>query len=217
MAHADPVFLKAPDGNYVHFEWDTEKNDTASTAANRPMFDKVLIMHVVSPGSPKSSPAHVVEREKPGEESTPVDFFVKRYGQQIDAFKNSDKGGALTGTPLEQLPFLDLATRATLKAMAVHTAEALADLSESGVQNVGMGARMWKQQATAWLEQAAGGAPMTRLLAVNEKLVADNARLAALLADLGARVDRMEQPGESPVASAATTRGRGRPRKNEAA
>lgn len=195
---ADPVFLKAPDGNYVHFEWTTEKNEAVSEAEGRPMYDKILLMHVVSPGSPKSAPAHVVEREKPGGKPEPVKFFEARYGAQIEAYKRAEVGGELAGTPLDQLPFLDISTRATLRALQVHTAEALADLGEQGVQNVGMGARMWKQQAVAWLEAAKGGAPMTRLLADNDRLTDENKRLTEALDALAQRVASLEtSPAEA--------------------
>lgn len=203
---ADPVFLKAPDGNYVTFMWDTEKNEEASTKEGRPMFDKVLIMHVHSPGAPKSVPAHVVERQKPGEDAKPVEFHVRKYREQIDAFKRDATGGDMAGTPLEQLPFLDMQTRAMLRAMNIHTAEALAELGENGIQNVGMGGRAWKQQAQAFLEAAKGGAPMVKLIADNERLEAENKRLSDSIAELASRMDAIE-----PV-----KRGPGRPKKEAA-
>lgn len=203
---ADPVFLKAPDGNYVWFEWNTEKNEEASTSEGRPMFDKVLMMHIVSPGAPKSSPVHVVERQKPGEAAKPVEFF-KRFKAQIDAFKADETGGVMAGTPLEQLPFLDMSTRATMRAMHIHTAEALAELPENGVANLGMGARQWKQEAIAYLEAAKGGAPVTRLIAENERLDAENKRLAEVVKGLANRMDELEK---NPVPE---KRGPGRPPK----
>lgn len=209
---ADPVFLKAPDGNYVWFEWNTEKNDGASTKEGRPMFDKVLMMHVVSPGAPKSSPVHVVERQKPGEEAIFVEFF-KRYRAQIDAFKADETGGVLAGTPLEQLPFLDMATRATMRAMHIYTAEALSELPENGIQNLGMGARQWKQEAVAFLEAAKGGAPVTRLIADNERLTAENERMADTIKQLARRMDDMEK-GIAPIVE---KRGPGRPPKDREA
>lgn len=198
---ADPVFLKAPEGNYVTFAWDTEKNEEASTKEGRPMFDKVLVMHIHSPGAPKSVPAHIVERQKPGEESKPVEFHYRKYKAQIDAFKADATGGDMTGTPLEELPFLDMSIRATMRAMGIHTAEALAELPENGIQNLGMGARTWKQQAQAFIEHAKGGAPMTRLIAENEDL-------KLRLAELADRMDAMEKPEEK--------RGPSRPKKEAA-
>lgn len=188
---ADPVFLKAPEGNYVTFDWDTEKNEEASIRENRPMFDKVLIMQIHSPGAPKSIPAHVVEREKPGEESRPVEFHYRKYKAQIEAFKADATGGDMAGTPLDQLPMLDMATKATMRAMNIHTIEALAELPENGIQNLGMGARTWKTQAAAFLEQANGGAPLARLAAENEDL-------KSRLAELAERMEALEKPQAKP-------------------
>lgn len=215
---SDPIFLKAPDGNYVHFEWATEKNEPASVHEGRPMFDKVLFMHVVSPGAPKSAPCHVVERETPDGVTKPVEFFVRKYGEQIKAFKSAEIGGAMAGTPLDQLATLDISTRATLRAMHIHTVEALAELGENGIQNVGMGARQWKAQAVAYLEAASGGAPITRLIADNEKLTMENARLSETVRELADRMAKLEAPGATmeQLNAGAVKRGPGRPRSEAA-
>ena len=214
----DIRFFRAKDGNSVYFEWDTEKNDAESTKEGRAIFDKVLRVFIVSPGSPKSIASHVVEREMPDKTIKTYNHVTPRYADEIASFKKAGESEAMSGTPLDMLPFLDMATRAMLRALHIHTVESLAELSDLGVQNVGMGSRQWKEQARAWLESAAGGAPMTRLIAENAKLKDDNGRLNNLVAQAMGRLDALEGGTVAAAPEAAPAkRGPGRPPKAEAA
>lgn len=189
---SDPQFFKH-DGNYVHFEWQPTKNEKASEEAGRPIFDKTLIVYVTSPGLTKTVPTFWIKRVSLDGKTVINREYAARYKEQIDKFEATEVGGKMEGTPLDELPFLDVHTRAMLKAHHIYTAEALAELSESGVSEVGMGARTWKNQATAWIEKAQGGAPIARLTADNEKQKVEIERLTALVADLGAKFDRLAE------------------------
>ncbi|MBB6304044.1 hypothetical protein [Rhizobium leucaenae] len=88
------------------------------------------------------------------------------------------------GTRLAELPFISAAKRKELEACHVFTAEALASLDGANLAKLGMGARELKNQATAWLEKAAGSADIVRLAGENEALRAQMEQMQAQLAAL---------------------------------
>jgi predicted RecB family nuclease len=114
----------------------------------------------------------------------------------VDAFKKGETGGDLTGTPLEELPGIDLATRATLKAMGVPSVEALSEMAESAVTGL-MGGRKFKTLAKAWLEQRAGEAPLLKMAAELEARDKRIAELERANADILARVAAIEESSKS--------------------
>jgi hypothetical protein len=120
----------------------------------------------------------------------------QRFGQFVDAFKKGESGGDLTGTPLEELPGIDLATRATLKAMGVPSVEALAELAEAALGGL-MGGRKFKTLAKAWLEQRAGEAPLLKMAAELEARDKKIAELERANADILARVAAIEESSKS--------------------
>jgi len=203
---ADPIFYRAPDGNVVFFEWTPTKNEQASEKEGRPIYDKTLMIHINSPGLTKSMPSFWVKRISPEGKEVLNHEYLTRYRGQVEAFEKNEAGGKMAGTPLDELPFLDVHVKAMLRAQNIHTAEDLAELSEAGISGVGMGAREWKAKATAYLEAANGGAPLVRLSGENEKLKAEVERLTKQMAELAAKFDEPEE-----------RRGPGRPRKAEAA
>ena len=201
---AEPMFQKAPDGNYVYFEAIATKNEQASEKEGRPIFDKTIMVHVTSPGLTKSMPAFWVKRTSYDGKDVINAEYMTRYRAQFDAFEKFEAGEKIAGTPLEELPFLDVHTRAMLKGQNVHTAEALADLSDAGISSVGMGAREWAVKTKAYLEAAGGGAPLVRLASENEKLKAELERQAKTIAELAARIDEPRRgPGRPSKADAA--------------
>lgn len=188
------------DGNFARFEWGTIQNRRRTEEAGRPMFDKVLRVFIFSPGMNRSEVAHVIERYEDGDD--PVqrrDDIIQRLGKAYRMFKDTADSGNRTGTPLEMWPALDVRQIASLKALNIYTVEALADLSDSALQQVGMGARDLKTRAQAFLDAASGTADV-------QQLAADNKRLTDQLAALQAKLDQME--ADKPK--------RGRPRKDEA-
>jgi hypothetical protein len=80
--------------------------------------------------------------------------------------------------------------------MNSHTVEMLADVSDANLS--WMGARGMRDKAKAWLEQAKGGAALSKLQAENESLRADLDAMKAQIAALGMAEEK---------------RGRGRPKK----
>lgn len=204
----EPNFQKDGEGNYISFEWAPAKNEVLSEKEGRPIFDKQLQFSITSPGLTKSVFTSWIKRIDMNEKVTTNQHFARKYAQQIRNFEDGMGAGAIQGTPLEELPFLDVHIRAMLRAQNVHTAEALAELQENGIAEIGMGARMWVSQAKNFLEQAAGGAPLVRLTAETERQALEITELKRQIADLAGQLQ--EEREETP------RRGPGRPRKEHA-
>lgn len=218
---SDPIILRTPDGNACSFWWDTAKNEFASKSAGRPIFDKVLKMKVFTPGNRDSQPHFDIERHF-------ADGSIKKYngetkgqnGQllrgpwrdimadQLKAWEmQTGDAGALNGTPLTEWPRIDIAMAANLRAIGIHTVEALAEVTDGNVQNLGHGGMALRDQAKTFLAKAAGNAEAERLAAVN-------AEKDAVIADLQRQISALAAKLEAPTE---TKRGPGRPKQAQAA
>lgn len=195
---ADPVIYRVPDPTkanesvLLRFEWHTEKNDVFSDAAGVPQFDTLLIGFVSAPGQMRSEANVIIERRAPDGTTVRNEHAYQRFAQYVDAFKKGEAGDGLTGTPLDELPGLDHATRAMLKAMGIPTVEALAEMVETAAHSM-MGYRKYKTLAKAWLDQRAGAAPLVKLAAELEARDREIAALKATNADILARVAAIEE------------------------
>lgn len=106
--------------------------------------------------------------------------YAERWPEQYRRFKENEEQVA-DGTPLAELPFLDQAKRAELKALKVYTGEALAALEGKNLKALGMDGNTLKQQAIGYLESAKGSAGFTRLAAENEQMRNELAELRKLV------------------------------------
>jgi hypothetical protein len=113
-----------------------------------------------------------------------------RYGKQYKAFKAQTTQVA-SGTPLEELPFLTQARRRELKALNIHTAEALAALDGQPLKQIGPGGREQKNQAQAYLDNAAKSVDVVAL-------AGEVATLRQQLAERDAAIARFGQ-GQQPT------------------
>jgi hypothetical protein len=102
--------------------------------------------------------------------------YAMRFPDQYKRFK-ANEAQAMSGTPLEELPFLTQAKRSELKALSIYTAESLASLDGNPLKQLGMGGRELKNQAQAYLDRSTDSAVVTRLASENEQL---RAALAAI-------------------------------------
>ncbi len=82
------------------------------------------------------------------------------------------------------------------KALNIATVEALSAVSDGNLQNIGIGARVWRDKATAYLEAAEKGAASSRAQAEIEDLKAQLASLQANFADLKSAQTRKAEPDE---------------------
>lgn len=112
--------------------------------------------------------------------------YAQKFNEQYKKFK-AGAAQAASGTPVEELPFLTQGKRLELKALNIYTAEALAALDGNNLKMLGMGGRELKNQAQAYLDNAARGADLASVLSENDEL---RRRLAELEGKSGKKATR---------------------------
>ena len=173
----------------VTFYLDKMINNFRSEQEGHPVYDDKEMIRIITPGDTKSVIEAVVKDE-----------HRRQYAREYEAFK---AGMAIPaeGTPLEEWPPMTPATVANLKAINIHTVEQLAEVHDGILPNLGLGGRTLRDKAKNWLENAAGGAVVSRLQAENERLKEEQGVQANTIKDLTAAVARLQalsakQPGE---------------------
>ena len=140
-------------GLYVEFYMEAVKDEEATLKEGRPIFRDVEYIQIIPAGDKNTVVVRPVKLTDDG--NTPPDNV--RWPGQYAAFKNQQKQ-VTEGTPIEQWPILTKAQAMSFKAMNVHTVEMLAAVSDSNLQNLGMGARELRQKAIAYIEHAKSSA-----------------------------------------------------------
>lgn len=110
-------------------------------------------------------PAHAEWKKINGQTVT----YAMRYNKEYQAFKQNISP-SITGTPIEDLPFIGHTKRFELKALHIFTAEQLANLEGQPLKNLGFGGRDLVEQTKAYLDKASGSADITRISAENAAL-----------------------------------------------
>jgi hypothetical protein len=144
-------------------------NEAKSKEAGRPMFDEVEMVEVWFAGDRLQRPCFEV-----------TDEHRERWPKEYEAFK-SGRTIAESGTPLEHWPRMTVGKVAELKALGIQTVEALAQMPDGNLTNLGMKARELREEARSYLQAAAG--------------TADTTKMAATIAELQAKIERMEKAG----------------------
>lgn len=133
-------------------------NEFKSKEAGRPIFEDLEICEIRFGGDRQKIsvfPAHAFSAnvQRPDGTTEPM-TYAQRFNEQYRRFK-ANKQQVQEGTPVGQLPFLTHAKREELKALNIHTAETLASLDGEALKSLGMGGRDLKNQAVAYIENAA--------------------------------------------------------------
>lgn len=190
---------------HITFYSEAVENPAKTREAGRPIFDERELVRIKFVGDQKRelvAPANEKCVKDPATQEWVS--YAQLYHRHYDAFK-SGQAAVGEGTPISELPFLTEARRAELRALHIHTAEALAQLEGSNLSRLGMFGRELKDKAQAYLDRAKETALETRLASENATL---KARLEALEAQLlqgrnGNReivqpaADTAEQPDDS--------------------
>jgi hypothetical protein len=175
---------------HIEFKNVAVENKAKTREAGRPIYDQQEQVHIRFVGDTKKelvAPAHEKCARDPG--TGQWISYAQLYHKHYEAFKSGQEVAG-EGTPIEELHFIDAAKRAELKALHVHTAEALAGLEGVNLTRLGMYGRELKEKAKAYIDKAKDSALETRLAAENAQL---KARLEALEAQIG-RAAPAEQP-----------------------
>lgn len=215
MDGTDQIF-QGPDGTALRFFERPTKNNFQSEKHGRPIFDTSLLVEVMVPGSRESTPEFEVERtycEEAGADAS-GNRLVERspkyvqYQAQVEAYKAQNGVGLASGTPISQWPNIDTGTAATLKAAGIHTVEMLAGVQDTHLPNLGIGGRVLRDQAQAYINSRQFGVPTMQMAADSAHLREENSRLqnevndlttrlSSALAELGAI--RTGQPAPAPA------------------
>jgi hypothetical protein len=171
----------------VSFYSEAVINQPKSERAGRPIFDDVDMIKFQFAGDARRVcvfPALETDPNASREAGHPISY-AESHAEQYRKFRAQEQQ-TVAGTPLAEAPFLTEAKRRELRALNIHSIEALAALDGPNLKSLGMGGREWKNQASAYLAKAAGSADVTGMAAQLAKLtetvqmlMEENARLAA--------------------------------------
>jgi hypothetical protein len=121
--------------------------------------------------------------------------YAMLYNKEYLAFK-AGSSQAISGTPTSELPFLSQGKRLELKALNIHTAEALAAVDGNNLKMLGMGGRELKNQAQAYLDNAKDNASVAGMAARLAALEERNRQLEARAA--GVHTEAADEPLAAP-------------------
>lgn len=172
---------------HIEFKILPVQNMEKTRKEGRPIYDDVEHVEIRHVGDPKKinvAPAHesFMRDRATGQWIT----YAEAYHRHYEAFKTGQAVRG-SGTPLDKLPFLSEGRCAELRALNIHTAEALAGLEGANLAKLGMYGRSLKNQATEYITHAKDTALETRLQAENDDLKARLAVLEAALVENGGK------------------------------
>lgn len=163
-------------------------NHAKSEKAGRPIFDDIELIRFQFAGDTKRIcvfPANETDPNATREAGYPISY-AEAYPEQYKKFKAQEQQ-TVSGTPISEAPFLTEGKRRELRALNIHSIEALAAVDGPSMKSLGIGGREWKNQAVAYLQKAKGSADVTGMAAQIAKLtenmallMAENARLSGL-------------------------------------
>lgn len=189
--------VPGPDGSLLRFFYDSAKNEQASISLGRAIFDTALYVDIITPGQNASTPRFEIERvfSEQSREALGMTIDKKRsykyaeLAEFVERFKRDEHQADLGGTPLREWPRIDRGLQATLAAVNIYTVEALAELSDTNLAYLGMGARELRENAKQWLAAAGKGSDTSKLVAENVDLKQENERIRAELVALNAAME----------------------------
>lgn len=164
---------------WPRFFIDTILDELATAQTGRQIYKDVERVEINMPGNPYSKPVQEVGDEQ--RQRWPEEYARFKKGQEF----------AVSGTPLEVLPFMKPSLVRTLKALDIMTAEQLAGLNDHALQSVGMGGRRLKDLAIAYLDEAEAMAIVTKTQAENDRHVAEIAGLKLQIEQLQTAMQTM--------------------------
>ena len=145
-------------GIYPEFSIKVVQNNFKTLQEGRPIFDEIEWVKIRVAGDRNNVVEHKVgEADK------------HRFAPYYEAFRAGEKVSE-SGTPVEHWPMISRSQAATLKHLNIFTVEALAELSDQGMNNIGMGGREMVNKAQAFLEAASATAMPQHLAVENERL-----------------------------------------------
>jgi len=192
----DPQY-KTPDGSALRVWRDAAKNNFLTEKLGRPMYDEVIYVEVISPGSRDSTPVFEVVRKYADEMNQPELSYGMNYRQfkeYIDSFmKDEEVNANLVGTPITQWKEVNRTMAMQLRSANIFTVDALAELPDTKLTVVGPDGRTWREKARAYIAAARDTGYATKLAAdldrANEELRLRDEQVRAL----ATRIEELEK------------------------
>ena len=186
------------DGTALRFFSEPVKNNFQSEKQGRPIFDTVLYVEVMTPGSTESVPKFEVKRtycaeagsDAQGNRLVETGPKYTQYREQVEAYERQSGNFAVQGTPLAEWGQIDVGTATTLKAAGIHSVEMLAAVNDSSLHNLGIGGRALRDQARAFINTQQFGVPSAQMAAESANLRDENMRLTQMLNDANERLSQ---------------------------
>lgn len=170
---------------FVRFFRTTERDNARSADEGRPVFKVIDMIEIRQPGERDALHRPVKEEDQ------------YRFPRHWAAFQAS-QDQTQVGTPLTYLFDAEPEIIAMMKELRIHTLEALANLTENGIQRLGMGGRKWVERAKEYLGGLQDAAAVRRL---QEQVDEKDQRISTLeqqLKEVGDRLATLEKKGSRP-------------------
>lgn len=155
-----------------------------STEAGRPIYEDREFVRIITPGAARSIPVEEV-----------TDEHKARWTAEYKIFKEGLEE-APVGTPLEKWPPMTPSMCLNLKAIHIRTVEELAQAGDNMLNDIGLGARQFRDRAKDFLALAAEQEPIAAAQARADQAEARTAALEAQVAALTAA--QAEAPRRGP-------------------
>lgn len=164
--------------NMIQFSQHAVPNEVATSKAGCAQFDVIIRAHISVPGQ-KDTQTYEMERTYAEGYPNAVHGKVRRneaiwprFGKYFEDYKRNATTTIASGTPIEKWPQIDVVRVMQLKALGVHSVEALAGIADGAIQNLGMGGRDLVRKAQEYLSSAQNASAVTQL-AAEKKSVED--------------------------------------------
>jgi hypothetical protein len=151
-------FGKDEDNTFARFYFDAIKNEAASAQAGREIWEDVEMVEIILPGNPWTKPVMRV-----------TDEHRERWPKLYEQFRKQEEQRP-DGRPIEEWSEVSRAMVKELKALDFYTVEQVADMSEIAIGRIGMGARVLKEKAQAYVAESRKMAPINALVRENDIL-----------------------------------------------
>lgn len=163
---------------FVVFYMGTLRNEDKSVEAGRPIIDDVECVRIVVPGDKNSiidRPATTTDKQR----------FFKQYGLFKQGLSEDDQ---ISGTRLNEWPFLTRGQCEEFKYLGIRTVEQLAEVRDDIVSKV-PGLVALKANAAVWLGKAKSSAEAAKQAKANSERDNELANLKEVVRDQGKRIE----------------------------
>jgi chaperonin cofactor prefoldin len=182
MSDIDPGSIQPMANNgqpFAKFMTMEVKDEAASAARGRYVGRKVEMVRIIIPGDKHN----IVERRVRESDK-------QRWPKQWEAFRRMEDF-VPDGTIIDTWPMLSKSQVEDLKYNNIYTVEAIADLPDDKLSALGLGGRMLRKHAQAFIETAKKGVVPAQLVSENERLNGQVNLLVNQIAELTRRLESM--------------------------